>query len=330
MNDEVEYAEVADDGVTSDEETFDEELDYADDEFGDADAYYDAFSSLLREGIHENHLALLRAHYAAPDQTTTWEALARAVGYARGAAVNVQYGTLAKRVANALGIHEAPHGFWLFVLVGWGSGRDPETGHTTFFLRWPVIEALQRLGVLPKDLGELSVDPEADLRRLIPLENLSDVLDAVAASIELAHWANPEGWALGLEAGQLVLTVGHYEVLRIRPGAAPFKIVVDSGSVPAEAYGLAGEHATADADRGGEPELASFYASAPGSALWEIPLQRVGRAHALLLPAHSSFVAESGRGPLDASGRDLHDPRLVDFLARRLGRALPQPSYVVR
>jgi hypothetical protein len=329
MNDEVDYAEVADDGVTSDEETFDEELDYADDEFGDADAYYDAFSSLLREGIHENHLALLRAHYAAPDQTTTWEALARAVGYARGAAVNMQYGTLAKRVASNLGIHEAPNGFWLYVLVGWGPDRDPETGHTTFFLRWPVIEALQRLGVLPKDSGGLAVDPEADLRRLIPLENLSDVLDAVAASIELAHWANPEGWALGLEAGQLVLTVGHYEVLRIRPGAAPFKIVVDSGSVPAEAYAHSGEPAKGAVDRDGEPELVSFFASAPGSELRELPLQHVGRAHALLMPAHASFVAEAGRGPLEPSVRDLHDPRLVDFVARRIGRSMPQPSYVV-
>lgn len=330
MDDNLEYGEVADDEPIADEEAFGEELDDSEEDFGDADAYYDAFSTLLREGVHENHLALLRAHYAAPDQTTTWEELARAVGYARGAAVNVQYGTLAKRVANALGIYEAPNGFWIWVLVGWGLGRDPDTGHTTYYLRWPVIEALRRLGVFPTEPGGLSVDPEADLRRLIPHENLSDVLDAVAASVELAHWANPEGWVLGLEAGELVLGVGGYEILRIGPDVAPFKIVVDSGSVPAKAYARASENATFDTHRGRVLERAPFYPSAPGSELWEVPLQQVSRTHALLLAAHSAFVVEAGRGPLDPSLRELHDPRLVDFVARQLGRSLPQPSYVLR
>ena len=327
MDDEVMHDDVADEELMDDDESLAEDLGDPDEEFGDADAYYNAFSALLREGIHENHLALLRAHYAAPDHTTTWEALAKAVGYVRGAAVNMQYGTLAKRVARAMGIHEAPRGFWLFVLVGWGPDFDPDTGHTTFFLRWPVIEALQRLEILPKDAGGLAVDPEADLRRLVPPEQRSDVFGAVANSIELAHWANPDGWALTLEAGQLVLTVGRYEVLRIAKGAAPFKMVVDGGSVPAEAYDLAGAAAPADSDREGKPDLTWFYASAPGSELWELPFDRVGRGHALLMPAHSSFVAEAARGPMEPTVRDLHDVRLVERLAQELGRSLPRPNY---
>jgi len=118
------------------------------DEFGTAEDYYNAFRALLKTGVSEKHLDLLRAHFAAPDHTAPWADLAEAVGYKSGAAVNLQYGSLAKRVAQELGITERPRGFWLFVLVDWAYALDPARGHTLFVLRQPVIEALQRLGVL--------------------------------------------------------------------------------------------------------------------------------------------------------------------------------------
>jgi hypothetical protein len=116
-------------------------------EFGTSDIYYRAFQAILSEGIPDNHLALLQAHFRAPAHTATWAQLAKEVGYANGNAVNLQYGTLASRVAKLLRIGEAPKGFWLYVLAGWADERDPVSGHTAFVLRRPVIEALTQLGV---------------------------------------------------------------------------------------------------------------------------------------------------------------------------------------
>ena len=65
-------------------------------EFGSADDYFKAFEALQEEGIHENHIALLKAHFKAPKHTTTWARLAKAVGYPGGDAVNMQYGALTR------------------------------------------------------------------------------------------------------------------------------------------------------------------------------------------------------------------------------------------
>jgi hypothetical protein len=118
-------------------------------EFGGSDAYYRAFQAILSQGIPENHLALLRAHFQAPKHTATWAQLAREVGYANGNAVNLQYGILAARVARLLKIGEPPNGFWLYVLAGWADERDAMSGHTAFILRRPAIDALTQLGMLP-------------------------------------------------------------------------------------------------------------------------------------------------------------------------------------
>lgn len=119
-----------------------------DDELGTVDDYLRAFRAVQAEGLRDHHLAMLRAHFAAPNHTTTWEQLAKEMGYARGNAVNLQYGKLAEMIASQLGITEPPHGFWLHVLADWAAEPDPESGHTAFVLRPVVIEALQRLGVL--------------------------------------------------------------------------------------------------------------------------------------------------------------------------------------
>jgi 5-methylcytosine-specific restriction endonuclease McrA len=141
-------------------------------EFGTVSDYVKVFEVLLKEGIAENHLALLQAHFKAPHHTATWAQIAKAVGYANGSAVNLHYGTLASRVAHHLRIAEPPNGFWLFVLVKWADDRDP-SGHTAFVLRRPVIEALTQLGILP-DEGNLHPPNPT----VIPLwENLDQDLD---------------------------------------------------------------------------------------------------------------------------------------------------------
>ncbi len=141
-------------------------------EFGTAEDYIRAFAALLREGIAEKYVALLQAHFKAPQHTATWAQIAKAVGYANGNAVNLHYGTLASRVAHHLGVVEPPQGFWLFVLVRWADERDA-SGHTAFVLRRPVIEALTQLGILP---GEGNLHPPNP--KVIPAwENVDQDLD---------------------------------------------------------------------------------------------------------------------------------------------------------
>ena len=123
-----------------------------DKEFGTTDDYRRAFETVRIEGIADKHLALLQAHFYAPDHTATWEQLAADVGYDGGRAVNLQYGRFAERIARKLSLRDKPHDpngnrWWLWVLVR-AKGRDPESGHTAFVLRRPVVEALQRLGIV--------------------------------------------------------------------------------------------------------------------------------------------------------------------------------------
>jgi hypothetical protein len=148
-----------------------------DDEFGSADDYLKAFEALQEEGIHENHIALLKAHFKAPKYTTTWARLAKAVGYPGGDSVNMQYGALAHRVAHKLGIQERPKNFWLWVLVVWAHVRDRESGHTAFVLRRPVIEALTRLGIFPRSRRPAKDDSDHD----DPVEAASPTSKVIAA-----------------------------------------------------------------------------------------------------------------------------------------------------
>ncbi len=54
-----------------------DERETSDDEFGNADDYFKAFQALEEngKGIHERHLALLKAHFDAPNHTATWRSL---------------------------------------------------------------------------------------------------------------------------------------------------------------------------------------------------------------------------------------------------------------
>lgn len=117
----------------------------SDDTFGTVDDYFKAFQALQEEGIHEQHRALLKVHCDAPKHTATWAQLAKVVGYPNGDTVNMQYGTLARRVAEQLGVREKPKGFWLYVLADWAA-RKGLSGHTAFVLRPQVVQALEKLG----------------------------------------------------------------------------------------------------------------------------------------------------------------------------------------
>lgn len=299
-------------------------------EFGNADAYYKAFSTLLRAGIHENHSALLRAHYAATDHTTTWEALAQAVGYKRGAAVNLQYGLFAKRVAKAMGMLSPPRGFWLFVLADWGPSLDEESGNTLFVLRRPVIEALQRHGELPTRPTEQERDPEPVLRRLIPEEAWSDAMEVLATSIGLVHSESPATWGIGLSSRDIVLAIGPHAVVQIRLAEVPIKLIFASEAAPEVIEEVGEVWFSEDRDRYGDEGAVGYYPSGPGSeACWTV-FEDLRNAYAALLPAHSAIIAQASRGTMDPDIPHMHSARLVDFISQEVGRSLPQPVYLDR
>jgi len=140
--------------------------------FGTAVDYFRAFEAVLAEGIPESHLALLRAHLAAPEHATTWARLAKSVGYSSGRSVNLQYGKFAARFARQLGLIDKPLDpggvrWWLWALVRWADGYDADSGHTVFVLRRPAVEALCQLRLFEETAFELlpgELDPAAPIR----------------------------------------------------------------------------------------------------------------------------------------------------------------------
>jgi hypothetical protein len=116
-------------------------------QFGDDEQYSRAISAVIAKGISDKEHAVLLAHFRSPTHTSSAQRLADALGYRSYASVNSLYARLSRRVAEQLGIlQKPPEGFWLFVLAGWAEEREPETGHTQFVLRAPVVRALESLG----------------------------------------------------------------------------------------------------------------------------------------------------------------------------------------
>lgn len=123
----------------------------APDKYGSEDDYYNALVALDERGISSNHRAMLLEHLSAPNQTVTWADLAQVVGYQSYKVVNLQYGAFAHRLADAMGVTEAPlkdlfppKGWWGYVLVEWAD-QPGALGHTAYVMRPPLAAALRRL-----------------------------------------------------------------------------------------------------------------------------------------------------------------------------------------
>lgn len=114
--------------------------------FGTAAKYSQAFAAIVRQGLPDKHPVLLQEH-AAAGGAISWRELAPKVGYRNAEAVKLQYGKLARRVANELGIFEPPRGYWLNVLTYAVEEPDSE-GHLRFALRQEVIEGAVEAGLL--------------------------------------------------------------------------------------------------------------------------------------------------------------------------------------
>jgi hypothetical protein len=90
--------------------------------------------------IAEHHRQILKAHYHAPDYTTTVTELAKSVGYASFNAVNLHHGTLVNSIADRLGL---PSSFDLIQTVSKPQHNSEE--HLQLTLRPEFVRALDEL-----------------------------------------------------------------------------------------------------------------------------------------------------------------------------------------
>ena len=63
--------------------------------------YKRAFRTIYPK-LHPNYLAMLKAHYSAPEHTVTMSELAEAVGYSGHRPANLHYGKLGRMIAEEL------------------------------------------------------------------------------------------------------------------------------------------------------------------------------------------------------------------------------------
>ena len=109
--------------------------------------YATALAEIQRRGLSEEHLAMLRVHWAAPRRTVSMAQLARAANYPEGYYANIQYGSLARRIARFAGIKITPQRIALNAVATWSDdSRDPR-GHFAFTMRPELASALEKAGL---------------------------------------------------------------------------------------------------------------------------------------------------------------------------------------
>jgi len=125
---------------------------------GDVDAYSDPTpiataeqfkAALLTLRNSKAGMAMLQAQYRATNHTISAAQLAKELGYDGHATVNLRYGTLAHRVAEAL--HYQPGPFpdgkphWWYTLSYWNDSTQAEEGQDQWIMRPELAQALQEL-----------------------------------------------------------------------------------------------------------------------------------------------------------------------------------------
>ncbi len=87
-------------------------------------------------------MRFLQAHYSSPGRASTATLLALAAGYENFNALNLQYGTLARRVGEVLGVRGAKLGF----LLEFNEPGSLTNEHWILSMRPAFAEALRELG----------------------------------------------------------------------------------------------------------------------------------------------------------------------------------------
>ncbi len=107
-------------------------------------------TGLTEVGLSDGQLAMLKAHYRAPDRRITMTRLAESVGYKNYAAANLQYGKLAKKLCEAMEAepddrYEDGSPFWLSIIAEAWKNND---GEYEFQMWSELAEALEKLNLV--------------------------------------------------------------------------------------------------------------------------------------------------------------------------------------
>jgi hypothetical protein len=162
------------------------------------------------------------------------------------------------------------------------------------------------------------------LRKIVPERFLSDVLNAVAHSIRVAHRATPSKWGLRLNRNSIMLKVGFVEVLQVGKaidfvsglGNSWFHELVYHDLVPPKVR----------ADR----RLLfteSPYSNVRSCDTCDTDLLRLPSVYSALRPAHEAAIRIASVSPRRPDTVKDHSPGLVAFILGELGVRIIQPSY---
>jgi len=105
---------------------------------------------LLDLELSESQLAMLEAHYRAPDRRITMTKLAKTMGYKNYGGANLQYGKLAKKLCETMATvpderYKDGSPFWLSIIAECWKNNDGEYE----FQMWPELaEALKELSLV--------------------------------------------------------------------------------------------------------------------------------------------------------------------------------------
>ena len=111
--------------------------------------------------LSQTRLNLLKAHYHAPDHTTSTHQLSRELRLSGHGEANREYGKLAHNVADELGheLPEVPGGqlhWWRMLAYGLDDTTEPEAEHYQWIMRPELAQALEQLNwVRPKTMTTL-------------------------------------------------------------------------------------------------------------------------------------------------------------------------------
>ena len=103
-----------------------------------------------RIGVSPKDLAMLRAHCRAPNHTISTAQLAKELEYPNHGTVNMQYGTFAHHVADALHYIPPPvpsgdaH-WWRTLSYGNDAAPQVDDGHYEWIMRPELVQALQEM-----------------------------------------------------------------------------------------------------------------------------------------------------------------------------------------
>jgi hypothetical protein len=117
--------------------------------------YVQALRNFAAE-ITENQRGMLTGHAMAPGQALTMTELAALIGFPSYSAANLQYGILAGKLVDALGI--ARPQYLVYAIASFD--EDPETEHSRAHMYPELYQALQQLGWSPA-LPAVQTDDEA-------------------------------------------------------------------------------------------------------------------------------------------------------------------------